>query len=66
MGSIPGVERSATPLLALETSRTGIEKKASVRDALHARLEYNEPALPYLPEVRSYSFFCINYICSFM
>ena len=66
MGSIPGVERSATPPLASETSRTGSEKKASVRDALRARLEYNEPVLPYLPEVRTYSFFCIGYICSFM
>jgi ubiquinone biosynthesis protein COQ9 len=50
MGSIPGVERSATPLLALEPSRTGTGKKASVRDVLRARLEYNEPALPYLSE----------------
>jgi ubiquinone biosynthesis protein COQ9 len=66
MGSIPGVERSTAALLASETSRTGSEKKATVRDALRARLEYNEPALPYLPEVRSYSFLCINYICSFM
>jgi hypothetical protein len=63
MGSIPGVERSAT---ASETSRTGSEKKATVRDALRARLEYNEPALPYLPEVRPYSFLCIDYICSFI
>lgn len=66
MGSIPGLERSATPLVALENSRTGTEKKASVRDALRARLEYNEPALPYLPEVRFYAFLCIDYICSFM
>ena len=68
MGSIPGVERSATPLLALdsETSRTGTETKATVRDVLRARLEYNEPALPYLPEVRFYSFLCIDYVCSFM
>jgi ubiquinone biosynthesis protein COQ9 len=60
MGSIPGAERSS------DTSSTGTEKKASLRDALRARLEYNEPALPYLPEVRSYSFLCIDYICSFM
>ena len=55
MGSIPGVERSATPLLASdsETSGTGTETKATVRDVLRARLEYNEPALPYLSEVRS-------------
>lgn len=56
MGSIPGAERQATPLLASETPKTGTEKKATVRDALCARLEYNEPALPYLPEVRSYCF----------
>ena len=66
MGTIPGVERSATPLLAMETDRTGTEKKASVKDALRARLEYNEPALPYLSEVHSYSFLCIDYICSLM
>ena len=66
MGSIPGVERSATPPLASETSRTGSEKKASVREALRARLEYNEPVLPHLPEVRSYPFLFIDYICSFM
>jgi hypothetical protein len=66
MGSIPGVERSTAPLLASETSRTGTEKKATVRDALRARLEYNEPALQYLPEVRSYFFICTDYICSFM
>jgi ubiquinone biosynthesis protein COQ9 len=66
MGSIPGAERPTTPLLALETFRTGTEKKASVKDALRARLEYNEPALPYLPEVRSYSFLFIDYFCSFM
>ena len=65
MGSIPGVERSAMPLPALETPRTETEKKASVRDAIRARLEYNEPALPYLSEVRSY-FVLINYICSFI
>ena len=65
MGSIPGAERSATPLLASETSKTGTEKKASVRDALRARLEYNEPVLQYLPEVRFYYFLCIDYICSF-
>jgi hypothetical protein len=53
MSSIPGAERPATPLLVLETSGTGTEKKATVRDALRARLEYNEPALPYLPEVIS-------------
>jgi len=47
MGSIPGVERPAMPLLALET---GTEKKASIRDVLRARLEYNEPVLPYLSE----------------
>lgn len=63
MGLIPGAERSATPL---ETSRTGTVKKASVRDALRARLEYNEPALPYLPEVRYNFFLHIDYICSFM
>ena len=68
MGSIPGVVRSTSPLLASETSSavTGTEKKATVRDALRARLEYNEPALPYLPDVRSYFFICIDYICSFM
>ena len=66
MDSISGVERSASPLLALETSRTGTEKRASVRDALRARLEYNEPALPYLPEVRYNFFLHIDYICSFM
>lgn len=44
MGSISGVERPAMPLLASGG-------KATVRDALRARLEYNEPALPYLPEV---------------
>ena len=49
MGSIPGVERPATPLL--ETPQTVTERKVSVRDVLRARLEYNEPALPYLPEV---------------
>jgi len=47
MGSIPGVERPTTPPL---DSEKGTEKKASVRDVLRARLEYNEPVLPYLPE----------------
>jgi ubiquinone biosynthesis protein COQ9 len=55
--SISGVEGLATTLLNLETSRTWTEKKASVRDVLHARLEYNEPVLLYLLEVLFYSFF---------
>jgi len=50
MGSIPGVERPATPLLASETPPTVTERKVRVRDVLRARLEYNEPALAYLPE----------------
>ena len=59
MGSTPGVARPATPLLASESSGTGAEKKATFRDVLRARLEYNEPALPYLPEVRPCYFLCI-------
>jgi hypothetical protein len=66
MSSIPGVEGPATTLLNSETSRTWTEKKASVRDVLHARLEYNKPVLPYLPEVLFYSFFYIDYFCSFI
>lgn len=66
MSSIPGVERRATPLLSLDTSRTGTEKKASVGDALRARLEYNEPVLQYLPEVCSRSFLYIDSFCLFI
>ena len=51
MGSIPGAERPATPLTVSETSGTRTGKKVMARDVLRARLEYNEPALPYLPEV---------------
>lgn len=58
MGSIPGVERPAT--LPLD-SETGTEKKASVRDALRARLEYNEPVLSYLPEVRFF-IYCLFFL----
>jgi len=50
VSSIPGVERPTTPLLVSEPSRIETEKKATVRDVLRARLEYNEPVLPYLPE----------------
>ncbi|KAF8808677.1 hypothetical protein BYT27DRAFT_7188642 [Phlegmacium glaucopus] len=50
MDSIPRVQRPATLLPASETSRIGSEKTATVRDVLRARLEYNEPVLPYLPE----------------
>ena len=66
MSSIPGVEGPATTLLNSEISRTWTEKKGSVRDVLRARLEYNEPALPYLPEVPFYSFLFIDYFCSFI
>lgn len=34
------------------TSVKGMVEKVNVRDALHARLEYNEPVLGHLPEVR--------------
>jgi hypothetical protein len=34
------------------TSVTGRIERVSVRDALRARLEYNEPVLSHLPEVR--------------
>jgi ubiquinone biosynthesis protein COQ9 len=33
-------------------ARTLVHDRASVRDALHARLAYNEPVLGHLPEVR--------------
>lgn len=59
MASVPGVERPAT-FAALNVAPTessasldSTGRKATIRDVLHARLEYNEPVLPYLPEVRS-------------
>ena len=60
MSFVPGVERPAAGvnLEAAELSSASPvpvanARKATVRDVLHARLEYNEPVLPFLPEVRS-------------
>jgi hypothetical protein len=50
MASVPGVGRptaNTTPDCRVDSG-----KKATVGDVLRARLEYNEPVLPYLPEVR--------------
>lgn len=50
MALVPGVERHAQSSISLD-SATATGKKASIRDVLRARLEYNEPVLPHLPEV---------------
>jgi len=54
MASVPGVERplQLTENMDAGTSHSPVKtrKKATVNDVLRARLEYNEPALPFLPE----------------
>ncbi|KAF8972190.1 hypothetical protein BDZ97DRAFT_1913417 [Flammula alnicola] len=53
MASIPGIERPAQHIGIPDASKstgTGTGKKATLRDVLRVRLEYNEPVLPYLPE----------------
>ncbi|KAF8150088.1 hypothetical protein B0H34DRAFT_785289 [Crassisporium funariophilum] len=58
MASIPGLERPGMrdSCLGVEDSAgvfesgSGAASRATVRDVLRARLEYNEPVLPYLPE----------------
>ncbi|KAF8910574.1 hypothetical protein CPB84DRAFT_1764021 [Gymnopilus junonius] len=52
MASVPGVERPVAGLGPAESSAgpASADRKATIRDVLRARLEYNEPVLPYLPE----------------
>jgi len=51
MASVPGVERPLQLTANTDTaSPVETAKKATVKDVLRARLEYNEPALPFLPE----------------
>ncbi|KDR76023.1 hypothetical protein GALMADRAFT_225763 [Galerina marginata CBS 339.88] len=53
MALVPGVERPMEPPVNFDANTSaaaGSVKKATVRDVLRARLEYNEPVLPYLPE----------------
>lgn len=53
MASVPGVGRhTANPNVAAADSSVESGKKATVGEVLRARLEYNEPVLSYLPEVR--------------
>ena len=54
MASIPGV--TANSYVAAPDSGVESGKKATVGDVLRARLKYNEPVLPYLPEVRCRGF----------
>jgi len=49
LGTVPGVQRSTHIAIDDAARQT---KKATLRDVLRARLEYNEPVLPHLPEVR--------------
>ncbi|KAF9563204.1 hypothetical protein CPC08DRAFT_706133 [Agrocybe pediades] len=47
MGSVPGVQRSNHTVVLDEVRQA---QKATLRDVLRVRLQYNEPVLPHLPE----------------